>query len=181
MRNSIKDTVGGALGIAAILLVSNIVTPLMALGIPRIKNILGIKIDDVRVEHFPGEPALYDGDSSVPECCDIKFGADTLTIYKDDMVISGGGKELKPYSFGFDGGGSGNIGIIIFGIPGCLLAFPLILLFNTSWWLVYKLTDMDVNYYLFFRRIKNQLDADTRATLKEALIKTSRLNRAAHE
>lgn len=191
-------SIGTGLGIIGIALVSNIVTPLMSLGIPRIKNILGLKIKDVKIEHFDAETVddftdddLFSGSRTPiardliylhPEMLDIKFSNECISInLETNSIIGSLPNDLRPYSFGFDSGGSGNLGLILLGIPGLLLATPLIALFNTAWWGVYRLTDMDVNYYLFFRRIKDQLDADTRFTLRQALVQTSKQNREFRE
>lgn len=179
-NQSWKETATTVIGLMGIGVVSNILTPLMACGIPRIQNVLGLKIRDVRVEHHERERIEY-LDDEVPELLDIKYDQEMVTIFVEDKFISSRTKDMRPYSFGFDSGGSGGLGIMLFGIPGTLVCLPLILLCQATWHGVYKLTGMDVNYYLFFRRIKDQLPADTRAILKEALIKTSYQNKNYNE
>jgi hypothetical protein len=174
MFREIKDTTVAIFGGALMLAMCNVVTPLFACGLPRIKNILGLKIKDVRVEHFAADED-EDPDLRVPELIDIKYDNQTVTIdVENKHLMSSSSDDLHPYSFGMDSNGSGGLGVMLFGIPGVILSLPIIAAFNAAWYGVYKLTGMDHNYYLFFRRIKNQLDADTRARLKEALMNSTR-------
>lgn len=193
-NQSWKETATAVIGLMGIGLASNILTPLMACAFPRIKNLLGLKIQEVRVEHFPPEEWEEDIDTGrtpinsdlvhtlrCPEVIDIKYNSECISINLENGLLCKHTKDMTPYSFGFDSGGSGGLGLIVLGIPGTLVCLPLILLCNAAWHGVYKLTEMDVNYYLFFRRIKDQLPADTRAILKDALVKTSHQNKSYNE
>lgn len=151
----------------------NVVTPLSACGLPRIKNLLGLKIKDVRLEHFPADED-ENPDLRVPELLDIKYDNQTVTLNLEDKTLMSSSDDMHPYSFGMDSNGSGGLGVMLFGIPGVILSLPIIVAFNAAWYGVYKLTGMDHNYYLFFQRIKNQLDSETRTRLKEALMNTTR-------
>ena len=175
---SLKETIGVYTGIIGIGLISNVLTPLMACGIPRVKNVLGLKIKKVTVERFDGEESEFEEDVGCPPGIDIKYDLETITVYKGSSVLNSctlnrSSKDMKPYSFGFDNGGSGALGIMLLGIPGFVLSLPVIATCQLMWYSVFKLTDMDVNYYLFWRRIKDQLPPDARVALREALIKAS--------
>ncbi len=178
MLKEIKDTTLAILGWSALIVGCNVVTPLAMCGLPRLKNLIGRKIQDVRVEHFAAEEAEDEDDYRSPEYLDIKYNSSTLTVnLEENNIYNRDGDDMNPCSFGFDSSGSGGIGIMLFGIPGAIVCLPAILVCNAAWYGVYKLTDMDVNYYLFWRRIKDQLDGETRHRLKSALINTSRKHR----
>lgn len=180
IKNAVKEVtgaVGAVFGGALLLGVCNVVTPLAMMGLPRIQNILGLKIKDVRVEHFEADED-EDSELRVPELLDIKFDGTRLTInLEDNTLMSTSSKEMSPATFGFDSNGSGGIGVMLLGLPGSIVCLPAIVVFNAIWWGFYKLTGMQHDYYLFFRRIKNELDVDTRFILKEALLKSSRNHR----
>lgn len=177
MFKEVKETTTAIFGGALMFAFCNVVTPLFACSLPRIKNILGFKIKDVRLEHFDAEEEMFDGGEHlrVPEILDIKYGGQTVTLnLEDKTLMSSDAEDLHPYSFGMDSNGSAGIGVMLFGLPGVIVSLPIILAFNAAWYGVYKLTGMDHNYYLFFRRIKDQLDADTRLKLEESLKNTTR-------
>jgi len=171
----LKEKIKTIAALAGMTVVSNFAVPIAACSLPKIENLFGLKIKDVRVEHFPAEQPEHDYDLYVPEYLDIKYGQETVSIVVDDLHIATKSKDMESYDFGFKNNGtSGFFGFLVLGIPGLLISMPIVATFNALWHGVYKLTGMDKDYYLFFQRIKNQLDADTRVKLKEALINTSR-------
>lgn len=178
MKNPL-ETIKNVGMMAGIFLLSNVVTPLYACSLPKIKNLLGLDIDDIRTEHFDAEEDR-DINLRVPETLDIKYDMETISINMEELLITSGSKDMSSYMFGFSSC-SGDIGLFIFGIPGLILSLPIILLLQAIWLGIYKLTDMDKDYYLFYRRIKNNLSLDMRVTLKRALINSSRRNRESHE
>jgi len=202
MFKTVKETATEIFGFASIALISNILSPLACCGIPKIKNLLGLKIDEVRVEHFPAEEFPEDWDEDImditlpvekglrrplnpinfkrelrsPEILDIKYDDQCVSIDLETNSLLSSSKDMKSYLFGFDETGSGGIGVFILGMPGVIVLLPVILTCGIARHIILKLTDMNADLYLFWRRIKDQLDADTRFKLKAALIKESHLH-----
>lgn len=66
--------------------------------------------------------------------------------------------------------GSGDIGIMLLGLPGILLATPLLIINALISMLIHTVTGMDKHALSFYLRIRNQLDNDVRLLLKRALM-----------
>lgn len=99
-----------------------------------------------------------------------KRGIGWVILDHNTQTISSNGNH---HWWGAHDGGSGDLGVIIFGLPGLLIASPLLILNGLFWRMVHYATGMEKHKLSFYLRIKNQVDDHTRNLLKQALKKAS--------
>jgi hypothetical protein len=90
-----------------------------------------------------------------------------ITIFHDDLKIScnDGGLFSEPY------GGSGMIGVALLGLPGLIVASPLLVLNSLVWGGIEMSAGMNRYQLNVYLKLQSQLDPETRDLLKRALQK----------
>lgn len=66
-------------------------------------------------------------------------------------------------------GGSGDLGVALFGMPGIIVTSPILILNAIIWYLIEQSAGMDRHALSFYLRVRGQLDGHTRYLLKKAL------------
>lgn len=166
------------------LTISQFLAPLLVLDLPRISR---IKVNELKErDAFTREYVLHRDPSGRESTIRVRPespGTKTVLKLEDDWGIGYVILDHNTQTISSNGnhhwwgssniGGSGDLGVLIFGIPGLLLSSPILILNGLLWRAVYSVTGMDRHQLSFYLRVKNQVDSYTQNLLKQALKKAS--------
>ena len=158
------------------LLACQFAAPLAWMNLPSLYS--GLKV--LKIEDEPGGTATYEGIPGLEGCEDdveetwppttnieaqYNKGRLDITINSDTNELMGCHDSNGGYP------GSGMIGVMLFGIPGTIIASPLILASWSVQRLVSLCTGKHMQHWIIYRKLKGQLPTEVAKQLDTALSK----------
>ncbi len=160
-----------ALQVAGLVLLSQVWAPVMIADLPSLRGLqvtsVNVKGPDGRLydrfvgaENQPARQLVIKGTASGGRRWSIGIDLDAQVIgYADWETLTGEGH----------GGGSGELGIMLFGLPGILASLPL----QIPWWalraLLQRLTRLTVHQQALFIKLRPQLPPEHQVPFLKAL------------
>lgn len=170
------------LGILGMIVLCQVLAPVMVLDLPSIKR---IKVNSISVR----PPRLANTvDHVSPDGCVVTYnvhaenpGNKTIISLESSQGVGNVllenelqtiGSNTASFWYACDSsGGSGDLGVAIFGLPALLVTSPLLILNGLFWYALKLGTGMDRHALSFYLRVRSQLPKDVRLLLKTALRK----------
>lgn len=157
------------------ILAAQVLAPVVAMGIPSFDSIKVTKVSHYKSgqnKHIFDSPfgqkswlTFDDNTERTVIEYDTKNGSGHIVIHHDDkkMFCSDGGLFCEPY------GGSGEIGLMVVGLPGVIVSSPLILISNILFKTAEHINGINRYALAAYLKLRNQLDSKTQTLLKESI------------
>jgi len=155
------------------ILLCQVLAPYQLLGVPSLLRRLKLtSIEDVPRQVTPNRFHYVDGSKN-----SVEYATPAHTVIKADhmkgsvtIYINRESGELMSWHLTPSGAhGSGEIGVLVFGLPGIMLSLPVLLLAWGSHYLVRKISGKDLQELILWLRLKGQVTSEVAKDLDTAL------------